>query len=209
MLVFVDESGDPGLKISQGSSEYFVITLVMFEDHEEAEAADLRIELLKRELSLPPTFEFHFYDNRPSTRKAFLQAVSPYNFFYFGIVINKKKLYGEGFKFSDSFYKYASSLVFENAKGYLRNAIVVFDKCGSKTFRGQLTKYLKRRMNEEGSNPLIKKVKTQHSHSNNLIQLADMVCGAIYRFYNPAKKDRKEYRKIISHREIFVQFWPK
>ena len=50
MLVFIDESGDSGLKVTQGSSRYFTVSLVVFEDHDEALACDKRIELLKREL---------------------------------------------------------------------------------------------------------------------------------------------------------------
>jgi hypothetical protein len=165
--------------------------------------------LLKKELALPPTFEFHFHDNHPNIRKAFLKAISPYSFFYFAIVINKNKLYGEGFQYKESFYKNTSSLVFENAKPYLRNAKVVIDKCGSKTFRGQLAKYLKRKINEDISNLLIKRVKMEDSHKNNLLQLADMITGAIFRSYRTEKQDSKEYRKIIKHREMFVQFWPR
>lgn len=36
MLVFLDESGDPGLKLKQGSSQYFIVTIVIFEDKDEA-----------------------------------------------------------------------------------------------------------------------------------------------------------------------------
>ena len=36
MLVFVDESGDAGMKLGAGSSDYFVVTAVLFEDHDEA-----------------------------------------------------------------------------------------------------------------------------------------------------------------------------
>ena len=50
MLVFIDESGDPGLKLHEGSSAYFIISLVVFEDHDEAIACDQKIQLLKREL---------------------------------------------------------------------------------------------------------------------------------------------------------------
>jgi hypothetical protein len=51
MLVFIDESGDPGLKPDSGSSDYFIVTLVVFEDNDEALATDHRIECLKKELS--------------------------------------------------------------------------------------------------------------------------------------------------------------
>ena len=40
MLVLIDESGDAGLKIEQGSSRYFFVTLVVFNDLREAAKAD-------------------------------------------------------------------------------------------------------------------------------------------------------------------------
>ena len=123
MLVFVDESGDAGLKLQEGSSEYFVVTLVVFEENEEAESCDKRIALLRKELALDPRFEFKFNKCRRNFRERFLGAVIPYNFFYFAIVINKRKLTGAGFRYKDPFYKYATSLVFENAKPYLNAAL--------------------------------------------------------------------------------------
>ena len=60
MLMFIDESGDPGLKVGSGSSKYFIVALVAFEDHDEALAADDRIDLLRREIGLSEKFEFHF-----------------------------------------------------------------------------------------------------------------------------------------------------
>ena len=63
MLVFIDESGDPGLKTDQGSSRFFTIGLVVFEDHDEAQACDDRITLLKRELGWSADSEFHFKTN--------------------------------------------------------------------------------------------------------------------------------------------------
>ena len=210
MLVFIDESGDPGLKIEKGSSRFFTVSLVIFEDKEEALACDQRITLLKRELGWEENSEFHFKRNSDKIRRAFLQAVAPYNFFYYGIVINKEpeKLWGEGFRNKSSFYKYACSLVFQNAKDKLENSTVVIYKSGNLDFRRQLAKYLRRKLNEEGKK-LIKKVKMQRSRGNNLLQLADYIAGVINRSVQGRKKFAEEYRKIIAHREIYVQTWPK
>lgn len=52
MLVFVDESGDPGLKIDKGSSPLFIVALVLFEDNEDAKACDTRIDLLRRAVEI-------------------------------------------------------------------------------------------------------------------------------------------------------------
>ena len=209
MLVFIDESGDTGLKINKGSSSHFVVSLVIFEEDDDALACDQRIQLLKRELGYKQDFEFHFYDNSEKLRKKFLDAVWPYNFFYFGIVINKdpKKLYGTGFKHKESFYKYVCGLVFENAKPYLKNAKVKIDKSGHALFRSELAKYLNKKVNKE-NNHLIKSVKMEKSHSNNLLQLADYISGIINRKIQK-KKGFETYYKYISTKEIYVQIWPK
>jgi len=210
MLVFIDESGDSGLKIEKGSSKFFTVSLVVFEDKEEALFCDQRINLLKKELRWADNDEFHFKRNSDKVRRSFLYAVSPYNFFYYGIVINKdpKKLWGDGFRNKQSFYKYACGLVFQNAKDKLKNAIVVIDESGNLDFKQQLVKYLRKKINEKDKK-LIKKVKMQRSESNNLLQLADYIAGVINRSIQKNKKFAGDYRKIIAHREIYVQIWPK
>lgn len=210
MLVFIDESGDSGFKLREGSSRFFTVALVVFEDHDDAIACDQRIQLLKRELGWKENDEFHFSRNREKIRKAFLEAVAPYNFFYYGIVLNKdiKKLWGKGFRDKSSFYKYACGLVFENAKEKLQHATVVIDASGSLEFKSQLQRYLRRRVNQSLTEKVIRKVKMQRSQSNNLLQLADYIAGVIHRTVQK-KKDAAGYHKIISHREIRVQVWPK
>ena len=132
----------------------------------------------------------------------------PYQFFYYGIVINKVKLFGEGFRNKESFYKYACGLLFENAKEKLDNATVIIDESGRKLFKYQLASYLKRKTNS-GNKKCIRKVKSQNSKQNNLLQLADMTAGAINRSLIRKKFDKNEYRDIIKSREIYVQVWPK
>lgn len=179
-----------------------------FEENEDAENCDKRIELLKKELNLPQIYEFHFRKNSKDVRLAFLQAVAPYNFFYFGIALNKdpKRLWGEGFKTKESLYKYTCGLVFQNAKPYLKNATVIVDKSGHKHFQSELRRYLRRKMNIERN--VVKKVKPQRSSGNNLLQLADYVAGIVNRKVL-RKKDADLYGKFIATKEINVQVWPR
>jgi hypothetical protein len=103
MLVFVDESGDPGLQLDHGSSRYFIVTIVLFEEDDEAESADQRINLLRRELRIASNFEFHFSENKAAIRTALLKAIEPYNSFilvsslikksYMEKVLNSKNLF--------------------------------------------------------------------------------------------------------------------
>ncbi len=208
MLVFVDESGDSGWKIQQGSSRFFSVALVVFEENEDAIACDQRIQLLKKEIGWKSSEEFHFKRNSDRVRRSFLRAVTPYHFFYYGIVIDKERgnYLEENFKSKKSFYEYVCGLLFEVAKEKLRDATVVMDESGSEEFHSRLAKYLRRKANRRGQ--VVKRVKVQRSESNNLIQLADYIVGIISRVAHQ-KKFSDEYRKMLAHREVMVEVWPK
>lgn len=208
MLVLIDESGDCGMNSKRGSSPYFIVTAVIFEDNDEAAGCDNRIVKLREDLKLHDRFEFKFNKCNHAFRKQFLEATSTFAYFYSAMIINKAKLYGAGFQYKEPFYKYATSLVFENCKPRLREAKVIVDRCGNRVFREQLANYLKKKINPVGQASLIRKVTMEDSRSNNLLQLADMVCGAVARCYTE-REDKDGFRQIIRHRELEAQFWPK
>ena len=209
MLVFLDESGDPGMKLQQGSSEYFFVTLVIFEDNEEALRADHHIAALREQLRLDASFEFRFNKMNYRLRTRFLREMCVFNFCYYTIALRKGQLTARGFRFSESFYKVACRYVFTNAKTVLRDAVVVIDGSGSRVFQRQLVTYLRRGINPRTpGDSHIRNIKIEDSHRNNLLQLADMVCGALARSYGN-KPDAKDYRTLISRRERHVQTWPK
>lgn len=208
MLVFIDESGDPGLNIEGGSSRYFIVALVAFDDHDEALAADDRISRLRTEQGFPAKFEFHFNKMKPAYRRRFLEAVASYNFFYCAVVMDKSKLTERVFPFKESIHKYACGLLLEEVKPRLNNAIVVVDGSESKKFRQELKSYLVRKLKDHSGKSFIKNVRIHDSTTNNLLQLADMVVGSVARSFS-GKKDSREYRNLITHREMNVEVWPK
>ena len=99
-------------------------------------------------------------------------------------------------------------MLVNNAKPHLENATIVVDKLGNRDFRKELAVYLQRKINTKGGTKHVKKVKMEDSRSNNLLQLADMICGAVARSFCSDKSDRMIYRRVISHREMHIQVWP-
>lgn len=207
MLCFIDESGDPGMKVGQGSSRFLTVAIVLFQDKDEANKCDAEIDELRKSLSLKSNFEFHFVHCSHNKRIKFYTCVSKSVFHYWTITIDKTKIYGRGFNYKESFYKFACKLVFNNARKYLENAIVIFDKSGSREFNKELQTYIKKQMNEKDS-VKVKRVKSQASHKNNLIQLADMVCGAVSYSLRKKNKNAEVYRNMINKHEIHCQIWP-
>ena len=210
MLVFVDESGDPGMRGRPNTSRYFVVTAVIFADNEQATACDRAIDALRVDLRLPEHREFHFSKNTPEVRCAFLNQVNDFDFRYVAFALDKDStsLTGGGFKYKKSLYKLSVRYAFTHANDLLESAHVIFDRCGGRAFTGELKRYLKSRLNE-GGKKRIRKVTSQRARTNNLIQMADIVCGAVARSLRSDKKDRNTYRTIIKMHEHAVQIWPK
>lgn len=205
MLVLIDESGDCGLKFGAGSSEYFTCVAVVFTDKFSMDACDRTIGGLKRELKKPLGFEFHFTSSSDKVRRVFLDRVSHDEFRYAGFVMNKRKLYGARFGDPKEFYETAVGYVCQHVRPLLNNAKIIIDKNGDRPFRQQLEKRLKSQMTDKDGTCCIKKVAMEASHSNNLLQLADMICGAVMRSYNSGDAT---YRDLVRKREKFVQLWP-
>ena len=75
MLIFIDDSGDPGFKVEKGSSAVFIIALVIFDDPLDAEETALKIKRLKQSMKLSDNFEFRFNKCRKEFRCKFLSTV--------------------------------------------------------------------------------------------------------------------------------------
>jgi Protein of unknown function (DUF3800) len=208
MIVFVDESGDAGLKVERGSSPHFVVTLIVFFDNDEANKVDEHITEIKYRLNLHKEFEFHFTKLSKKLRQLFLSEIKSFDFKYFSFVIYKNTINEILIKNSRTFYKLAFKEACLVAKEHLVNATFVVDGQSSKEFRQDFEKYLKLALNTDDIKR-IKKLKMQDSHKNNLLQLADMVCGAVAGFYRNDKFKTDIYYKLINLREEKVELYTK
>jgi hypothetical protein len=209
MLAFIDESGDCGLKFDKGSSPYLTVAIVIFSDVFSADACDRGIDELRRKLRIRQGQEFHFNECRDSLREKFLKHVVHENFKYYAFILNKQKLSAAKFKDPTAVYQTAAKFVCDNARRYFTNTKVVIDKTGDREFKRRLERTLKATMTDGDGTCRIRKVCMEHSHSNNLVQLADMVCGAVARDFNADKTpSAKVFRSLIKAREQRVQFWP-
>ena len=130
------------MKLAGASSELFIVTAVLFEDHDEANRCDESISALRTELGVKQRFEFHFYKCTKRIRAAFLERVAGFGFFYLAAVVEKARLRNPAFCDREALTKYACELLFEDAKPYLDNAIVVIDANGARDFRFRLAYYL-------------------------------------------------------------------
>jgi hypothetical protein len=193
MLVFIDESGDPGFKLAKGSTAAFVALMVAFSDAQAALDTQVAIEVLALRLGIRG--EFKFSKSRPEVKDAFFKTIALQPFRVRAIVVEKKLIYSQRLRDNkEDFYSFfvKSMLKFDN--GLLTGAKVVIDGSGDRAYRQELATYLRRHCGTGA----IKQIRFCNSVNDRLVQLADMCAGAIARSYKTDKEDAWRWRAMLN-----------
>jgi hypothetical protein len=197
MIVFIDDSGDPGFKIDKGSSRTFVFCCVIFDDELDAEKTAVTIKEFRRKINKSDKFEFKFNKSSKVIREKFLQEISNCNFKFRAIVMQKEKIKSEELRSSkESFYKFTMKMVLQHNAGEIHDAKIKLDGRGDRVFRRELLTYLRKHLNSNEQR-VINNIRFVDSKRNVLIQLADMIAGTINRKYQLEKTDSTLYWNII------------
>lgn len=203
MLVLIDESGDPGFKLVRGSSAYFVIAMVVFDDFAEAERAGTAIAELRTRLRLKA--EFKFSKCHDDIKDAFFECVRGYPFTVRAVVVDKSAIYRESLRErKELFYNYFVKLLLCHDNGVLTDARVKIDGSGDRRFKKELNAYLRRQVHQGQ----VHSIRFAESHRDNLIQLADMVSGAIFRSYRADdRKHAHRWRRVLARAGRLGDVW--
>lgn len=197
MIVFIDDSGDPGFNFEKGSSKFFIIAAVVFDDELEAEKTALAIKEYRRTLKFPDDVEFKFSKSRRVIREGFLKTINKFEFRIRSLIIDKFLIRKDELRYEkDLFYSYAIKLLLKHNGGTILNAKVRIDGSGDRIFRKSFLSYLRRQLNSK-EKIIMKNCKLVDSENNVLIQMADMIAGGIKRSYDKDKIDAQIYKTII------------
>ncbi|HEY8746036.1 MAG TPA: DUF3800 domain-containing protein [Chloroflexota bacterium] len=176
----MDESGDPGFAFQRGSSRYLVLALLLVDDPIPLHQAvhDLRLAL-----GLPERQEFKFAATSNQWRRAFFVAIRPYPFRAYSLVLDKRRWPAAYPSQRRQLYPELVESLLAFVGEQLRDALLVLDEAVQSGERqARFATALRHTLHSTGTQPVARVV--QHrSHSDNLIQVADMVAGAVARAY--------------------------
>lgn len=202
MLVFIDESGDPGFKLEQGSSQVFVLAMVIFEDMDEAQKASGLIQEAQRRNRIKP--EWKFTKSSHAARDDFFATLAPVRFACRSLVIRKELIRSENLKTNPRrFYNFFTRLMCQHDGGILRDARIVIDGSGDRAFKQQLQTYMRREL-PQGT---IRKMGFKDSRKDSLVQLADMCAGAVARSYADNRAEAERWRNMLARAGQISDIW--
>ena len=202
MLVFIDESGDPGFKLSKGSSPIFVTSMVIFDCDEEAKVTQGTVLRLQKELKVKP--EWKFSKCRADIKDEFFKGIAHHKFRTRSVVVEKEKIYSEHLRTTkDSFYKFFIRQMIEKSQDALVDAKVITDGSGDRNFKRSFQSYLKKNLDKK----CVRQVALKDSHKDSLVQLADMTAGAIARSYRADRSDSHRWRHMLNKNGQLENVW--
>ena len=186
-----DEAGDVGFNFRKGASRYFVATLIA--THSPDSLRQLLVDLRHRS-RLPATYEFKFHAmSSAALRERVFSALAQADFETWAVVVDKPLL-ADVFKTMNGleFYLYFMTELLSSIPARKRqNATLILDEFGSTP---NLRTELRRIMDARGVPRQFKRVLIRSSKRESLIQVADLVAGAILR--RDAKNDSSAYEYI-------------
>lgn len=202
MWIFIDESGDAGFKLVKGSSQHFIVSMVIFKTEEAASSTTKTIKDLSSRLNVKP--EFKFAKSCNNIRDGFFEGISSCNFTTRSVVVDKTKIYSAHLKENkESFYNFFIKTMLKYDNGMLNKAKIIIDGSGDRAFKNEFKAYIRRSIPDQ----CVKRLSLKDSRSDPLIQLADMVAGAIARSYKTDKADYYKWRKMLYDNRQIDNVW--
>lgn len=204
MLTFTfagDESGDASFNFQKGASRLFVVTVIATQHPD-----DLRelLEKLRRDSHLPATYEFGYHRlSSEQLRRRVFSALSNASFDIWAIVVDKVIL-PEAFKAMSGldFYLYfVSELIRQIPDQNREGSTLILDEFGHPE---QTKEELKRIMKARNISHGFRRISIRRSKSESLIQIADLVAGAIWR--RDTRNDNGSYEMIEQKIKELVEY---
>jgi hypothetical protein len=195
MATFIDESGDTGL-VGTGALPYFRLAAAWVAD-DAVEQFRESVRIIRQQFRLKPDHEFKFArtHNEPDHRHAFFRAAMANGFRFAACAIDKTV--GEWRSadapcihwacatsiascLRDTYRAAEAAMPLRKGKPQLLHELVVVDQNQDANYLGALKQAFRGLQSVVRQNvSLVGKVKFRGSGSDELIQLADMTCGAV------------------------------
>jgi len=185
----LDDSGDPGLNGSEGSSSHFALAMVQLAEH----APLSQLATVRQALHLSPLFEFKSYKTTPIQKDVFFKAIEAIHFRVRAVVIDKSGLEEHFTEMSgqDFTVEFISRLTLRASELDIANDVLIIDGATPVLCRALRVRLSAECRQRHRVRPF-KKIVGGRSASEDGLQLADMIAGAVRQHVMQVENDYYE-----------------
>lgn len=198
MHIFIDDSGDGGFKVGQGSTSHLVMAACVFRNPKEIERLSMAMQACATKNRVGA--EFKYAKTKDRIRDCFFDCTKDIDFSVRAIIMTKELIWSPRYRTSPSKFKsFTISQLLSHGFGQIQDGKVVIDGQDTKAFGIPDAEHVARMANSQ--NPgTISSVKFADSRASVGIQLADMCAGAINRGVRTHAKPDSRHLQLVRPR---------
>lgn len=206
IVAFADEYGNNSFEFDTQGSHFIVASIILHKD--KLKEARTQIEQIRIKHFQKGEIKSKKVANNHSRRIKILREICQIDFAIYAVIVDKRKLEGEGFKYKESFYKFLNGLVYKELFHTFPSLDLVVDEHGENYFMRQFKKYVQRRHMPtlfSGSD-----FNFGISQDNSMIQLADFMAGTLARCFDETKKteDSSQFLLLLKPKITSLNHFP-
>ena len=196
--IFIDDSGDAGL--DKSNTDQLIIAAVIVADEITKNILSDAINRFRQDLGWNDLDEFKFAKMNKETLVKLIDFINDYDFRVYAVVLDKRKI-AKSYTAEGSIQIYNYILMVLLKKVGKNKQIITIDGKISKRKAKEVRAYLRQHLRKEGIVDV--KIVFAESRKEPLIQLADIVAGAVARSYKD-KTDAQRYLKLLKDKVIMI-----
>jgi tetrahydromethanopterin S-methyltransferase subunit G len=209
VVAFADEFGNNSFDfLKEDVSTHFIIASVIINANE-IDTINSELEKIRKKHFQTGEMKSQNIGKNHKRRETLLQELTKLSFSIYAVVVDKKKLYGEGFKYKQSFYKYLNGILYKELYRTFPELELIVDEHGANDFMRSFKKYVETnhiRTLFTGSDFNIEKSQNELG-----IQLADIIAGTLGYIFDETKKGEHStaLRNLLNDKTISINQFPK
>lgn len=206
VIAFADEFGNNSFDFNTQSSHFIIASVLM--NRENLETNNEKIESIRKKYFQTGEIKSNKVKGNHNRRKIILDSIQEIDFQIYAVIVDKTKLYGEGFKYKKSFYKFLNGLLYKELYRTYPQLELKVDEHGGNDFMVSFKKYIQNnhiRNLFSGSDFLIKDSKNELG-----VQLADFIAGTLGYIFDETKKSdaSNEFLSKLESKIISLKQFP-
>jgi len=198
-LIAIDDAGDPGFKIGQGSTVFFVVAAVIFDDETDACEALQRIEQLRHNLGWHDMHEFKFRKTNSTIRKRFFETVKSLRFQAIIAIVDKRNIADTEMLRNPSRFYNSTILSVLRTGSFMKEAQITIDGEKGNNYRSRVKAYFRQNLPKFS----VKNLDYKDSRKDALLQFADMIAGAAL-LTTKKRNDSIDYLSLIEEKTTII-----
>ncbi|MDE5518184.1 DUF3800 domain-containing protein [Elizabethkingia meningoseptica] len=207
VIAFADEFGNNSFKFSTESTHFIIASVIV--NYEDLEEFYIEVEKIRSKYFQTGEIKSSKVKDNHKRRLLVLSELSKLKFNIYSVVVDKTKLYGEGFKYKKSFYKYLNGILYKELYKTFPKLELKVDEHGGNEFMLEFKEYVRQnhiRTLFEGSEFFVNK-----SDKELGVQIADFVAGTLGYIFDEHKKSEysDQFLKALAGKIISINHFPK